>query len=342
MSHVRIAFAFILLVAVALPAGAANLEIDSPEQSLGWIKGYREKPNPDAVPGLVRHLAKAGAFQEPETAGVYVGFMAGVIGANPGRAEGLIAAMADIPPADQWAVVKAVAYSRLGGWRHLLAATAHHMPTRQVMIDAYLDGTLPGFDAYRMTGDSASMMERAGRWIGIGKPDEGVWLEPSPAVLDTLWGYYFATGSEAPLADIAALVEWSKDYNDVAKLTIGSAAKYSLAANASRDAALLAAIRSVRGRAGETVGPMLDEAIFAAEISETGKLRQEAADAIATLRQKGPQYLRRVAWWGKAGEGAIALGCIAAAVTGQVQLGVPCVVGGAVTSAVLRYFATEG
>lgn len=338
----RTVFAFILLIAAALPADAATIEITSPEQSLGWIKGYREKPNADSVPELVRHLAKAGAFQEPETAGVYVGFMAGVIGANPGRAGRLIAEMAAIPPADQWAVVKAIAYSRLGGWRHLLAATAHHMPTRQVMIDAYLDGTLPGFDSYRTEGESASMMQRAGRWVGLGKADDTVWLEPSPVILDTLWGYYFATGSAEPLADIVALVEWSKDYNDVARLTIGSAAKYSLAANASRDAALLSAIRSARSRMDETVGPMLDEAIFAAEISETGKLRQEAAEAIATLREKGPAYLRRVAWWGKAGEGAIALGCIAAAVTGQVQLGVPCVIGGAVTSAVLRYFATEG
>mgnify|MGYP000072390920 CR=1 FL=1 len=39
---------------------------------------------------------------------------------------------------------------------------------------------------------------------------------------------------------------------------------------------------------------------------------------------------------GKVGEGALSLGCVAAAVTGQAYLGVPCVVGGAMTSAVLR------
>jgi hypothetical protein len=41
------------------------------------------------------------------------------------------------------------------------------------------------------------------------------------------------------------------------------------------------------------------------------------------------------------GEGAIAVGCIAAAAVGTVALGLPCVVGGAVTSAGLRYLGSE-
>jgi hypothetical protein len=266
--------------------------------------------------------------------------MAGVIGSNVKTSEKLAAAMATaLPAADQWAAIKAIAYSRLAGWRHLLEVTAPKLPTRKTMVDAYLTGKLAGFDRYRMPKD-ASAMEQVWRTMTFAKGDDTVYLEPSPALLDTLWGYYFATGSKEAMTDIANLVAWSKDGNDIGRLTIGSAAKYSIAANASRDQAVLAAVRDVRGRVDQQTLPLLDEAIFAAETSETGALRQQAAAAIEELRTKGPASRRNVAWWGQAGEGAISLGCVVAAVLGQVYLGVPCVVGGAVASATVRYLAT--
>ena len=40
-------------------------------------------------------------------------------------------------------------------------------------------------------------------------------------------------------------------------------------------------------------------------------------------------------------EGALALGCIGAAAAGQVEFGIPCVVGGAVSSAGLHYWDTQ-
>lgn len=336
-----------LLTALLLPASgslaAPGNELTAPEQALGWIKGYRSDPQPDAVPRLVKDLAAVGAFQEPEGAGVYVGFMAGVLGANPDKARDLVRRMAEIPAADQWAVVKAIAYSRLPHWRNLMAISSEYLPERGTMIDAYLTGKLAGFDRYRMEAEKPSIAERARDLVRMGKEeDDEAYLEPGPAILDTLWGYYFATGSPDPLNDIAALVRWSQNGNDLARLTMGSSAKYSLAANASRDAELLGALRRVRANLDPELAELVDEAIFAAEVSETGRLREEAAEAVTTLREKGPAYLRKVAWWGRAGEGAIALGCVAAAATGQVYLGVPCVIGGAVTSAVLRYVARSG
>ena len=43
---------------------------------------------------------------------------------------------------------------------------------------------------------------------------------------------------------------------------------------------------------------------------------------------------------GQIGQGAIGLGCIAAAATGHVELGIPCVVGGALSSGVMNYITT--
>ena len=58
-----------------------------------------------------------GAFKDPESAGAYVGFIAGVIGANPERAEELIGKMFPLPEENHWVIVRAIAYSgiRTGG-----------------------------------------------------------------------------------------------------------------------------------------------------------------------------------------------------------------------------------
>jgi len=322
------------------PAPLPRIQLQSAQQSLGWIKSYRAHPTPSAVPDLVKQLATLGAFQEPEGAGLYLGFMAGVLGANPKTADKLAISMAAaLQPADQWAVIKAIAYSRLPDWRGVMQAASPKMPTRGTMVQAYLSGKLPSFDRYQLPKDR-SAMEQVWRTVTLAKDDPVPVLEPSPMILDMLWGYYFATGSQTAIANIAELALWSKESNDVGRLTVGSAAKYSLAANASRDQAILASVKTVRARSDKQVGPVLDEAIFAAETSETTKLHDEAAKAIEDLRTKGPSNSRRVAWWGKTGEGAISLGCVVAAVTGQVELGIPCVIGGAVASAALKYFAT--
>ena len=41
--------------------------------------------------------------------------------------------------------------------------------------------------------------------------------------------------------------------------------------------------------------------------------------------------------WAKVGQGTLAVGCVTAAVMGQVYLGLPCVIGGGATNAALYY-----
>ena len=57
------------------------------------------------------------AFKDAETSGPYIGFIAGVLGGNPDRAEDLIAKMLPIAPADHWVLVRAIAYSGLPDWK---------------------------------------------------------------------------------------------------------------------------------------------------------------------------------------------------------------------------------
>src|SRR5215471_12452943 len=57
-------------------------------------------------------------------------------------------------------------------------------------------------------------------------------------LLDTLWGYYFATGSHLPILKIMQMLPWSKSRDTLDKLTVGSMARYTLASYAVRDANL--------------------------------------------------------------------------------------------------------
>ena len=68
---------------------------------------------------------------------------------------------------------------------------------------------------------------------------------------------------------------------------------------------------------------------------EGARVRKEALAAIDELKTKGPGYRREVSLWGRVGEGALAIGCIAAAAAGQIEFGLPCVIGGATSSAAL-------
>jgi hypothetical protein len=133
------------------------------------------------------------------------------------------------------------------------------------------------------------------------------------------------------------MLRWSKERDVVEKLTLGSMAKYTLAINASRNSDLLATLkRAATQDQPEGVKPVLADVIEAAEAVDTAKLRNEALAAIEELKRRGPGSRRDLSLWGQVGEGALAIGCIAAAVAGQVEFGIPCVIGGAATSAALR------
>src|SRR5262249_53436763 len=98
--------------------------------------------------GAGKGMRRFGSFKDAEQAGVYVGFLAGVIATNPDKADQLISKMLPLPPGDQWVVVRAIAYSGHPDWRNLLRRFAGRLPARKVMIDKYLTGELPRLYQY--------------------------------------------------------------------------------------------------------------------------------------------------------------------------------------------------
>jgi hypothetical protein len=138
---------------------------------------------------------------------------------------------------------------------------------------------------------------------------------------------------------IVALLPWSKDRDNVDRLTVGSMAKYTLATNASRDPALLEKLKTIREARSQTaeMKALLGEVIHAAEVADAGKMRKDALAAIEQLKIKGPNYRREISAWAMLGQGALAVGCVTAAALGQLEFGLPCVIGGGASSAAMYY-----
>ncbi|MET0430977.1 MAG: hypothetical protein ABWZ86_00760, partial [Hyphomicrobium sp.] len=158
-------------------------------------------------------------------------------------------------------------------------------------------------------------------------------------VIDLNWGYYFATGWEAPIRRIVAALELSLDKDKVDYLTVGAMAKWTLAQNASRNDDLLTMLKKISSDADPKIQKPLGEVIDAAETLELSKLRKDALASIDDMNKKGSESLRNYNWWGQAGQTVLALGCVAAGALGQVEFGIPCVVGGAASTAALKYLA---
>lgn len=283
----------------------AKLRFTSQQQLLEWIDRYREDPEPERLPHAVHAMRDLGLLRDPDAAGVYAGFVAGVLSDNQLRAEALVGRMFPMPPEDQGLVIRAVAWSGLPEWKGLLRKLVERMPARRVLIDRYLSDKEKSLYA--------------------------VPLESGPAAIDTLWGFYFATGSIVPVQRIMIALPWSaRTEKDVEKLTIGSMAKWTLANNAQRDKGLLDLLRVEVGHQPKEIAGPLREVVEAAQAFETHKIRKDALAAIESLKRNGPPRTTSwKTWAARAGETAIAVGCIAAGALGQVQLGLPCIVTGA-------------
>ncbi|MGH6816859.1 MAG: hypothetical protein ACREC6_14270 [Hyphomicrobiaceae bacterium] len=303
----------VLMLALPLPAatqgktkGRPAAEFASAEQILQWINGYRHNPEPARLSAAVQAMNRLGLLRDPDTTGVYIGFMAGVIGDNPKTAETLIAKMFPMPPEEQVVIIKAIAYSGLADWKSLLSKFVERMPARRVLIEQY--------------------------FYGKAKVLAELPLDTGATAIDAHWGYYFATGYAAPVLRIMSALPWSQDKSDLNKLTIGSMAKWTLATNATRDKDLLDIYREqIRYQPKEVATP-LREVIAAAESHDTARIRQQAVAAIEELKRNGPPKTG-FAWWANTAATVISVGCVAATVTGHAEIAVPCIITGAVTAA---------
>ena len=340
----RCAVAILVALLSTIHAGRAtaalpgNGEFPTAESVMRWINNYRLKPEPMRLSAAVSTMSHLGAFKDVESSGVHVGFIAGVLAANPARAEKFVSKMLVIPEVDNWVIVRAVAYSGLPGWKDLLRKFSERMPTRKVMIEKYLSGALPTLDKIPFEKKNPTLWDKI---TGKTTDPNAATFDHNPELLDTLWGLYFATGSERPLLRIVAMLPWSKERDSTERLMVGGMAKFTLTNNAARNPDLLARLKQVRERQPKETKVILGDVIDAAETMDATRIRKEALASIEELKRKGPGTKRDVSFWGQVGQGALALGCIAAAATGHIEFGLPCVVGGATSSALLNFWGSQ-
>jgi hypothetical protein len=349
MRCVILVTAFFMLVLPA--AGAMAPDID-PRASLSvvqqWIYNYRGKPDYAHVPAAVRVLFHSQTFREPENAGIYLGFIAGAIASNRAKAEQLVNSFFPVKPEDEWVIVRAIAFSGVPEWRNLLRKVAPKMPGRRVMIDSYLAGTLPTLTEIPLEEIKPGMMEKIKGVFTknpFAKDDKKLKMQQTFAgsqdLLDTLWGYYFATGSYKPILRIMQMLPWSKSRDTVDKLTVGSMARYTLASYAVRDAGLREYLRSELAVQPEPVKVPLTEVVEAADTVQLGAVRKDALAAVEELKLKGSDARRNLDFWGQVGVGAVALGCVSAAALGAVAVGIPCVIGGSASQGLLSFWEKQ-
>ncbi len=324
----------ILFLTVSVPVHAYDARFANTDRLLQWINDYRKHPQPNAVPAAVKAMHGLGLFKDQEKAGLLIGFIAGVLGSNQKQASKLVTQMFPMPAKEQGIIIRAIAYSGLPDWPALMSKFEKRMALRKPLINDYISGKEKTLDE-----------------LGV---DEGAF------VIDSLWGYYAATGSNAPVLRIISALPWSNDirgskkfswakfraaFNSeegkdaVRKITAGNMAKWTLTANAERDRGLLGLYKmEIKYQPPEVVAP-LKEVIAAAETYDADRVHKEAKAAIEKIKAKHPGD----AEWTRtsyAGSVAIATGCVVASASGVAGIAAPCVIGGALYSGAVKLWNT--
>jgi hypothetical protein len=202
------------------------------------------------------------------------------------------------------------------------------------MIDDYLSGKLPALADIPMEEPKPGFLDKmkvALKTNPFSREDKVVHARINFAnnqdLLDTLWGYYFATGSHVPIWRILSVLAWSKSHDTIDKLTVGSLARYTLASYAVRDAGLREYLRGQLKVQPKAVAVPLGEVVEVAAVDD--------------MKTKGSDSRRDLDFWGQVGVGAVALGCVSAAALGQIEVGIPCVIGGSASQGLLSVWEKQ-
>ena len=110
---------------------------------------------------------------------------------GPYKNEELIGKTLPLAPADQWVLVRAIAYSGHPDWKGLLRKFSDRMPLRKVMIERYLEGNLQILDEVALEKKSPTRGDKVRGTFESSKEEQRVvemTYDKSPELLDTLWG----------------------------------------------------------------------------------------------------------------------------------------------------------
>lgn len=231
-----------LLVTVALmcsPAFAAVEKFADADVLGRWITYYYSKPEPHRVAEAIRSASSKGFMKNGQKAPPFIGFIAGVMSKNFSIVQPLAEQLKSLPVVDQPVLILGIWYSTYPEAKPLLERLGKSMPKHKEMINHLLANGRP------------SLLELP--------------LEQGPWVLDALWGYFMATGDDAPVARIISALPWVNVRGDVSRLSVGGAARWSLISNAIQHKPVMTACRKELESQPKEVADVLREVIAEAE-----------------------------------------------------------------------------
>ena len=194
--------------------------------------------------------------------------------------------MLPLPEADQWVVVRAIAYSGLPDWKELLRQAAPRLPARQAMIDQYLAGTLPTLDKIELD-KSPTFLEKMQAHVGIKQKSPEFSFGKNPGAARHAVGPVFRDRrlpADLPHPVHAALVEGPRQHRPAHRRQHGQGD-----ARQQRDAYpdILALLKSMAKYQPEDVARPLAEVIQAAETAQAPRLKKDALAASTSSSARG-------------------------------------------------------
>ncbi|QQR69486.1 MAG: hypothetical protein IPI58_02075 [Alphaproteobacteria bacterium] len=231
---------FLLVVfAGCSSAFATSDNFSDTEQLNRWITYYYSKPEPLRVADAISAASSKGLTHNGQETTPFIGFIAGVINKTPSMAQHLAKYLVSLPHADQHMVILSIWYSSYPDAEHLLQNIKTSIPQHKEIIDKLLANNRP------------SLLELP--------------MEKGPWVLDMLWGYFMATGDEAPVVRIITALPWINIRDDTSRLLVGGAARWSLTSNATQHERVMAICRKEVESQPDEVKTLLQEVITSAE-----------------------------------------------------------------------------
>jgi hypothetical protein len=206
---------FALVAFIAVSAMGAN-DRAPPEQLEKWLTYYYLDPHPDEVPAALRAIAQQGLFENDHVQAPLSGFFAEVFRSNPEKLDTWIKPYLGIPD-------RHIIYSAL--W---MANSAQS----KAALESLAKAAKP---------DEAKRLRQR---LSTPPPTIGAMPIDNPASLDYLWGSFMASGAETPVVRVIEQVKRADVRGNINETLIGSAAKWSLLANASQHAKVLEIIRA--------------------------------------------------------------------------------------------------
>lgn len=236
---IRALMFFVGCVAAVWTPPAVSQAFTSEQQVGEWMTYYYRKPEPTRVVDAVRFMSAAGYLKNDKAAPPIIGFLAGVLGARLDRARELATELLFLPESEQPVLVLGIWYSGLADAKPILRELLPSLPTQKGHIEHLLANNAP-----RVT----ELPQEQGPWV-----------------LDALWGFFMATGSEEPVNRIIAVLPWVEVRGDIPRLMVGGAARWSLTSNAVQHDRVLEICKSQLAVQRAEVTVVLKEVIRVAE-----------------------------------------------------------------------------